>query len=220
MSADGAVRPTLDEVRGFHLDRLNDALRRSGMYGGEVALRLCTDTMAFIDGVTDSWQREQEDLRSRDAANSLGVRGAFAQLVDGYLDDGAAASVYAEFAWRHGWLTVDRTLPDADHRRLREGAAAWTARDRSLDEVVAEFGPPSVLFGGSNRRYPKTLAYAAADRSEDLVSLHFTSTYDWDATTGQPEPDLVLIAVRHGRGPFETTFAFTPAGARHRFTGE
>jgi hypothetical protein len=45
------------------------------------------------------------------------VRGAFARILPGYDDDGAVASVYADIAWRHGWLRVDRVLPDGDHRR-------------------------------------------------------------------------------------------------------
>ncbi|MEV4417979.1 hypothetical protein [Catellatospora sp. NPDC049609] len=217
MDADGAGRrPTLDEVRQFHLDDLNSALRRAGMYGGEVALRLFTHTMAFVDGVLDAWLQEERDLKSRGAFNSLGVRGAFAQLLPGHNDDGAVSSVYAEFAWRQSWLIVDRTLTDVDYCRLRDSAAGWCTRDRSFAEVVDEFGPPSVLFGGSNRRYPKTLAYAPTDRAQDLVSLHFTSSYDWDTSLAQPEPALMLLAVRHGRGRFDATFTFTPAGIAYR----
>ncbi|SIR86990.1 hypothetical protein [Micromonospora avicenniae] len=215
MKADGAGRPDLGEVREYHVRRLNHALRRPGMYGGEITLRLTMDAVAYIDGLDEVWQAEYGQLGKREAFTSLGVHGAFAQILPGYRDDGAVASVYADIAWRHGWLTVDRTLPEDDLRPLRDEATRWCAQDRSLDEVLAELGSPSVSFGSSNPRYPKTLAYAT-DRASGLVCLHFASTYDWTATEPQSESPPVLLAVRHGDGPFAETFVFTPTGTTYR----
>ncbi len=135
---DGTTRPTLGQVREYHLGRLNDALRRPGVWGRETTLTLFLDAVAFVDGLTEAWQQEQDALRNRQAFNALGVHGAIAHILPGYDDDGAVASVYAEIAWRHGWLTVDRVLPADDHRRLREDVVAWCARDRTLDEVLSE----------------------------------------------------------------------------------
>jgi hypothetical protein len=215
MDVDNGASPSLDEVRGYHLGRLNDALRRPGMWGGETTLRLFLDAVAFVDGRGAIWQQEQDALRDRGAFTSLGVRGAFADVLPGYADEGAVASVYAEIAWRHGWLTVDRVLSAEEHRRLRLDAD-WWGRDRNLDAVLDEFGPPSVRCGGGNPRYSKTLVYAAADRTCDLVSLHFAGTYDWQAPQPQPESPPLLVAVRHGGGSFLETFAFTPMGSGRR----
>ncbi len=210
------AEPSLDEVRSYHLDRLNHALRRPGMWGGETTLRVFLDAMAFVDGRGAVWQQEQDTLRDRGAFRSLGVRGVLAHVLPGY-DDGAVASVYAEIAWRHGWLIVDRVMPTEQHRRLCLDAD-WCARDRNLDEVLEELGPPSVRCGGGNIRSSKTLLYAAADRACGLVSLHFAGTYDWEAPQPQPESPPVLVAVRHGDGPFLDTFAFTPKGFGQRAT--
>jgi hypothetical protein len=207
--------PSLDEVRGYHLGRLNDALRRPGMWGGETTLRLFLDAVAFVDGRGAVWQQEQDALRDRGAFGALGVRGAFAHVLPGYDDDAAVASVYAEIAWRHGWLTVDRVMPTEEHRRLRLDVD-WCARDRTLDEVLDELGPPSVRCGGGNPRFSKTLVYAAADPTRGLVSLQFAGTYDWQAPQPQPESPPMLVAVRHGDGLFLETFAFTPAGVGQR----
>ncbi|XVU29044.1 hypothetical protein ACQPZJ_18860 [Actinoplanes sp. CA-054009] len=211
MGMDSGASPSLDEVRRYHLGRLNDAVRRPGVWGGETTLRLFLDAVAFVDGRSADWQQEQDALRERGAFTALGVRGAFARVLPGHDDDGAVGSVYAEVAWRLGWLTIDRVVPADEHRRLRV-ETDWCARDRDLDEVLDEFGPPSVLCGGGNPRFSKTVVYAAADRTCGLVSLHFAGTYDWESPQPQPESPPALVAVRHGNEPFLDTFAFTPTG--------
>jgi hypothetical protein len=210
------LRGRLDELRGFQIDRLNDALRRPGMWGGETTIRLFLDMVAFADGLDEAWRAEQQTLRDRGAFNAVGVHGAVTELMPGYRDDGTTvASVYADIAWRHGWLTVDRTLPDPDLGPLRDHPGLWCTQDRNLDDVLTDLGPPSVLFGGGNPRYAKTLAYASADRIQPLVCLHFAAAYDWDTPSAESEPP-VLVAVRHGEGPFHNSFAFTPAGLAYR----
>lgn len=215
MDVDNGASPSLDEVRRYHLGRLNDALRRPGMWGGETTLRLFLDAVAFIEGRSAVWQQEQDTLRDRGAFTALGVRGAFARVLPGYEDEGAVASVYAEIAWRHGWLTMDRVMATEEHQRLCLDAD-WCDRDRSLDDVLDELGPPSVRCGGGNPRYSQTLVYAAADRTCGLVSFHFAGTYDWQAPQPQPESPPALVAVRHGDGLFLDTFAFTSAGSDQR----
>jgi hypothetical protein len=217
VNPDPVARPTLDEVRRYHLNRLNDALRAPGMWGHETTIRLFMDDMAFVDGVAETWRQEQQALRDRGAFNALGVRGVVVDLMPRYRDGGSTvASVYAEIAWRHDWLTVDRTLSDRDLAAIRDDPASWCARDRNLDDVLSNLGPPSVRIGGSNRRYSKTLAYATADRTQHLVCLHFAGLYDWDAPAPQPERAPVLVALRLGDGTFRESFTFTPAGAAYR----
>ncbi|MFJ6950691.1 hypothetical protein [Micromonospora aurantiaca (nom. illeg.)] len=219
MKADATGRRSLDEVREYQVTRLNHALRRPGMWGGETALRLLMDAVAFVDGLDEVWQAECEQLRARGAVNSLGVRGAFSEILPGYRDDGAVASVYADIAWRHGWLKVDRTLSADDFQRLRDEATRWCAQDRYLDEALVELGAPAVLFGGGNPCYPKTLAYAA-DRATGLICLHFAGTCDWNTTQPQPESPPVLLAIRHGDGTFADTFTLTPTGSTYRYEAD
>ncbi|SIN45019.1 hypothetical protein SAMN04489832_7372 [Micromonospora cremea] len=186
------------------------------MWGDEITLRLFMDAVAFVDGLDEVWQAEWKRLEARGAFTSLGVHGAFAKILPNYRDDGAAvASIYAGIAWRLGWLTVDRTLPADDLWRLRDEAIRWSARDRDLDEVLAELGAPSVLLGGSNPRYPKTLAYAA-NGATGLICLHFASTYDWNTTQPQSESRPVLLAIRHDDGAFMDSSTFTPTGTAYR----
>lgn len=47
-------RRTVDDVRAYLLGNLNSAVRRPGMYGGEFALWLYFDAMAFTDDRAES----------------------------------------------------------------------------------------------------------------------------------------------------------------------
>jgi hypothetical protein len=191
------------------------------MWGRELTIRLFMDAVAFVNGMGDLWEQAQDDLRTRGAFTALGVQGAFRAVLPSYRDDGAAvASVYAEIAWRLGWLVVDRALADDEHEQLSAQTDRWSGRNYQLDEIQAEFGPPSVLFGGSGPHCAKTLAYAAASRARGLVCLHFASPYDWNAPQPRPEAQPVLVAVRHGSGAFVDAFAFTAAGEVYRRDSE
>lgn len=48
------------------------------------------------------------------------------------------------------WHTSDNNQPEADYDRIRDRLPVWCAQDRSHSEVIAEFGEPSMLIGGSN----------------------------------------------------------------------
>ncbi|MFD7874086.1 hypothetical protein ACFV5G_08160 [Streptomyces sp. NPDC059766] len=67
------------------------------------------------------------------------------------------ACVYAEFAWRQGWLKPDRVLDAEAYASMRDFVRQWGLRDRVWADVPAAFGPPSVLFGGTNPLYGKTV---------------------------------------------------------------
>ncbi|MFD6936661.1 hypothetical protein ACFWAP_10990 [Streptomyces goshikiensis] len=146
---------TAQEVREYLLTHLNDALRRPGMYGGEAALRLYLDAVAFAADAEQEWQEELKDLQTRRGPSSSGVRGAFQDLW-GDAHEGAVASVYAEIAHRQGWLRLDRTLTSAEYDEIRRISESWCREDRLLSDVVTRFGPPSILFGGTTPTTPRS----------------------------------------------------------------
>ncbi|MFF4776975.1 hypothetical protein ACFY05_29335 [Microtetraspora fusca] len=203
------------EIRDYLVGELNSALRRPGMYGKEPALLIPLDHVAYVERQDEAWAEERETMRARGAFTAIGVVGAFNNLLPGGHDD-SVASVYAEFARDRGWLEADRVLTADEHRSMRRELNAWVARDRMLSEVLETFGPPSVLFGGGNPRFPKTLAYVADQMKEPMLFLHFWNGADPDAepTRGYEEP--ILLAIRCGRGPFKDTFTFTPEGRKRR----
>lgn len=89
-------------------------------------------------------------------------------------------------------------------------------------DVVAEFGEPSALFGGSNPLYGKTLGYLTGDTARPIVHFHL-----WNGGPNGDEPswppaheEPLLFAVRFGDGPFRETFTFTPEGRRLRPAAE
>lgn len=143
-----------DAVRAYLVEQLNFALRRPGMYGGELAIRMLFDHLLFVEQRSQAWNEEMHALEERGAWAATGVQGAFDCLLPG--DHGySVSSVYAEIARRLGWLVPDRVLDSASYASLRQTAGVWAAQDRVWGDVVARFGPPSVLFGGTNPLYGK-----------------------------------------------------------------
>ncbi|WP_329127374.1 hypothetical protein [Streptomyces sp. NBC_01465] len=201
-------------VLDYLVRHLNSALRRPGMYGGEMGIRLYLDAVAFADSAEEACQEELEGLRTRKAFFSTGVSGAFKDLWSD-THEGSMASVYAEIAHRQGWLALDRTLTAAEYAMLRHSGETWCREDRHLSDVVTAFGEPSVLFGGTNPRYPKTLAYATDRRDDALVCFHL-----WNGLSPSPtsptaclRTEPVLWAIRAGGTLFTDGFTFTPEGA-------
>lgn len=106
---------------------------------------------------------------------------------------------------------------------MRTDIGGWVAQDRTMSQVVEAFGPPSVCIGGTNPFYPRTFAYATADRhddgDDDLICLHlWNALADTACATGvrgvYPEP--VVLAARHRPGLFPDSFSFTPQGLHNR----
>jgi hypothetical protein len=128
------------------------------------------------------------------------------------------ASVYAEIAHQHAWLTVDSTRPEARYQSILDRLPAWCAQDRSHSAVIAEFGEPSMLIGGSNPYYPKTLAYATAHAGSPLIFFHLWNGMQPGATSmlSSEHPEPVLLAARHGGAKFVDGFIFTPVGLARR----
>lgn len=209
----GGSTRDVGEVRGYLLDQLNAALRRTGMYGGESALRLYLHALAFLEDRDQALSAAIEALRSRGAFISTGVTGAVKVLLGSRQED-VMASVYAELTRDLGWLALDSPVSAADHSRIRDALPAWCAKDSTQSEVEAEFGPPSLLLGGNNPKYSKTFCYATADDDRPPVFCHL-----WNGTDpGKPQawppdhPEPLLLAARCGGQRFGDDFLFTPRG--------
>ncbi|MGC5011735.1 hypothetical protein ACLQ2R_13310 [Streptosporangium sp. DT93] len=208
---------TGEQVRDYLLAQLNATLRRPGMYGGETALRLFFDAMAFTDDREQAWREEQDSLRERGAFLSTGVRGAFESLWDAGTED-MVASVYAECAHRHGWLHLDRVLPRDEYDGLIGVGETWCEGDRTLGQILGMAGPPSLHCGGTNPYRPKTLVYATEHPRDPLLCLHFWNELlepSTDRVALYDEP--VLLAVRVGGADFADGFTFTPTGTNRRW---
>jgi len=205
-----------DDIRAYLRDRVNSAVRRLGMFGGELSMILLSEALAYASGQEQQWERQRAALKDREGFYPTGVTGAVQDILrrDDQPDD-AVASVYAELAHRNGWLNLDRALTKAKYDNLSTQVASMCRRDWTMTELRLRLGAPSVLCGGGNPRFPSTLVYLAEDPERPAVCLHF-----WNGTderTGQwpkfSEP--LLFAVRHGSGRFRESFTFTPAGTAH-----
>lgn len=207
------------ETRGYLVGQLNSALRRPGMYGGELSIRLIIDHLLHLERGDEAWAEEMQSLESRGAWTSTGVSGAFRALVPGDYESGMA-SVYSEFARVRSWLKADRTLRTDEYDQLRTQISAWAIHDHSLSEVLNTFGPPSVWLGGTNPYYGKTLGYLTEPVDKPMIFFHLWNGADPDAESAWPPryDEPVLLAVRHGAGDFETSFTFTPEGIKRRPT--
>lgn len=205
---------TIDQVRDYLRTQVNHALRRLGVYGDETSLILLFDALAFTEGIDEEWKAERDDLRERGVFWPTGVRGAISSVFpDVGRGDSAIASVYAEFAHRAGWLTLDRTLTVAEHQELLLQAPDWCGVDRTMADLTATFGPPSVLLGPTSKLHSKTLVYAAADRA--IICFHLWNGIT-EPETGAVHEEPVLLAVRIGGQLFPQSLIFTPEGVRLR----
>jgi hypothetical protein len=202
------------DIRDYLLQQLNSALRRPGMFGAEMALRLYCDAIAFTDRSEQLLAEDLRALKSREAFASTGVTGAVERVL-GHRAEDVMASVYAEIAHQHAWLTLDSNLPEANYGRILDLLPAWCAKDHSHSETIAEFGEPSMLIGGSNPLYPKTLAYATAQADSPLIFFHlWNGTQPGKTSSWPPEhPEPILLAARHGGARFIDGFIFTPTGS-------
>lgn len=206
---------TAEEIHSHLVDELNQALRRPGMFGGEMALRIMVNHLLIAERQPDGLEAQTQVWKARGAWPSMGMTGAFLPLIPSRNYDSGMASVYAEFARDRGWLKPDHVLPDRDFAFLRRRARHWAGRDRTWPDVTAEFGEPSILFGGRNPLYGKTLGYISEDPQDPLVAFHLWNgsapgTAPWPPDHEQP----LLLAVRYGNGAFRQTFTFTPEGKR------
>ena len=217
MTSETGTSRTADDIRDYLLRQLNSALRRPEMFGAETALRLYFDALAFTDRGEQAWAEDLCALRSREAFTPAGVTGAVERVL-GHRAADVMASVYAEIARQRAWLTLDNGLPEADHGCIRSRLPGWCAQDRSHSEVIAEFGEPSMLIGGSNPRYPKTLVYATARTDSPLIFFHLWNGRQPGAGTNWPpeHPEPVLLAARYGGARFIDGFLFTPTGSATR----
>ncbi|MFI9597701.1 hypothetical protein [Nonomuraea sp. NPDC052265] len=156
------------------------------MFGGETALRLLFDHLAYAEHQETEWAQALQSLEVRGAFNSLGVTGALATVLPHPCDDGVA-SIYAELAYDAGWLQADRTLTSEDHASLRRKLTAWAAHDRTLTDVQEEFGQPFILLGGTNPCFGKTLAYLTEQVTEPIIFFHL-----WNGGPRRNRDDLAL----------------------------
>ncbi|WP_327176392.1 hypothetical protein OG599_14525 [Streptomyces sp. NBC_01335] len=219
MISSDALVPSPD-IRAHFVDRLNSVLRRPGMWGDEMILRVMCQDLLYVEGRPGLWHQQQTAWEVSGAWSVNGAKGAFARHLhaDGPAD--AVVSLYGEFAHRAGWLRAVRVLDAGEYARLRATAPEWVGReDRGWSDVAAEFGPPSVRFGGSNPRFGKTLGYVTADPADPMVCFHLWNGTRADSLCGwsAEHPEPVLLAVRvGGAGVFRDSFTYTPEGERRR----
>ncbi|MEU7145571.1 hypothetical protein ABZ942_39425 [Nocardia sp. NPDC046473] len=200
-----------EAVHAYLIDQVNLMLRRLEMYGGEPALWTLFDHLFFLEDADNGVQDLHESWRARNAFTPTGVKGALQRHLPGDLGS-ALPSMYAEAARQRGWLRLDRTLTMDEHTHLRTSIETFVAENRTWRDVLDAFGEPSVLFGGTNPRYEKTLAYATADKSDPMVFFHLWNGSDPDTKTWPKHAEPILLATRYGTGPFAASFSFTPEG--------
>lgn len=199
-------------LRDYLIRQLNFALRKPGMAGGEIVIRVNCDALAFADSGDGSWREAERALQARGAFTATGTTGAFLRLL-GVTSDDYMASVYAEVAHERGWLILDRAISGTEYDRIRGTISQWCTRDRSQADIVDEFGSPSAVLGRTRPHDTKTFVYGTARAEDPLVLFHL-----WNEG-GIPEEGSagpVLLAARRDGEGFAEGFVFTPSGIAHR----
>lgn len=205
------------EIREHLLGTLNDALPRLSTFGGEIAACQLLSHLAFIDDCNDELRDRFDALRDRGAFTASGVAGAFNRQTGLKPTDNEIGSVYADVAFRMGYLRTQRTLTptefDSLESKIRESCPAT---DYNADEVRAQFGAPSWQ-SGANPYYPWVYLYLCQDRDHG-IAFDFWNVIRHDKQNEVVRGDYgdipVLRNVRIGAVDFGSEFTFTPIGRR------
>ncbi|MCU1641449.1 MAG: hypothetical protein JWN03_1724 [Nocardia sp.] len=207
-----------DQIHAYLVNQVNRMLRRLSMFGGEPALWTTFDHLYFLEGDEDGIENLRQSWRDRNAFTPTGVKGALQKQLPHNDIEYALASIYGEVARNRGWLQLDRTLTGDEYTALCAEIAAFTELDRTWTDVVGIFGEPSVLFGGSNPLYGKSLGYATANVSDPMVIFHL-----WNGVDPGAEPNWPPKVFGSGlagdplrRRLFPRLLLFTPEGHRRR----
>ncbi|MEU5339525.1 hypothetical protein AB0H18_01520 [Streptomyces sp. NPDC020766] len=216
MASDDSLA-TASEIHAHLVDQFNRALRSPETFGREVSLNVMITDLLFVERRSEAFAPQRQAWIDSGTFLATGVIGAYRELIPGrdYYD--GMASVYAEFAQRCGRLESDRLLTPAEYEALKGSVRSWVEKDRTWPDVTAAFGPPSVLLGGDNPLYGKTLGYLSEDTERPMVVFHLWNGSAPGVDSWPPEHEQpLLLAVRFGDGPFRETFTFTPEGGRKR----
>ncbi|MGW7679563.1 hypothetical protein ACWGID_02405 [Kribbella sp. NPDC054772] len=186
---------TVEQIQQHFIEGLSNAIRRPGMHGGELGLDYMLDRVVYVTETGDrrTWRGA---LEAAGAWSSIGVTGMVQTVLPGDRT-GAVASVYADYAHQHGWLSLDRTLSEAEYGDLRGQLTEYCASDRSWTDVLAQLGEPSVQIGGVVK---EAIGYGRP--GEAIVWFHVAS-------------DQAVLAARCGV-PLVESMRFTPEGARRK----
>ncbi|MFF5900159.1 hypothetical protein ACFY8O_30125 [Streptomyces argenteolus] len=207
---------TSEDMHTHLVDELNLALRRVGMYG-ELGLSMwfLINHLLVLERRPEVWEEQKDRWQRQRLWSSTATRGVFARYFPAD-HTYSEASVYAEFARREGWLQRDRVLDGEAYSALRDEAGRWAEHDRSWADVTAAFGPPSILIGGTNPRYGKTLCYLTNDLTQPMVTFHLWNGTDPGLDDWPSHQQPLLLAVRCGDGDLADSLTFTPQGQRRR----
>ena len=202
------------EIRDYHLEYLNGALLRLSMYGDELAARCFLSHVAFVDEREDELNSHFDALDERGATTSLGVAGAFERCTGRKATDVEVASVYAEIAFRMGYLETNRILRTSEFDSLRKDLSdICQSRDFDADEVLSTFGAPSWTSKAS-RPWPNVYLYLASELEDGAIAFDFWNAPDHGQGAGTVKGKLRDIPVLRNvriRGPvFAREFTFTP----------
>lgn len=206
------------EMHDYLITQVNHMLRRVDMYGGEPALWTIFDHLFYLEDNDYGFDDLRNSWRDRNAFTPTGLKGPLRQYFPEEVITSAEASIYAEAARNRGWLRPDRTLTPAEYADLLESIEPFAADNRTRTEILAQFGDPSIRFGGSWAG--TALAYGTADVADPMVFFHLWSGDEPGAEPIWPQRrEPQLLAIRYGTGRFPNAFHFTPEGIRLRPSG-
>jgi hypothetical protein len=116
MTGDQSSR-SVNEIRRHFTARLNDALLRPGLYGGELIVSQFLADLAWIDGRESQAGAVVKSFTAIGAWSPIGVRGVFVDMFGGRPEDHeqATAFVYADLARIWGYLEPQRILSSEEY---------------------------------------------------------------------------------------------------------
>jgi hypothetical protein len=189
---------SVDEIWARSQSRLNAALRRPGMYGGQVVLVEMLLDLAWADRKEEELVRWGARLVERSMWTSTGVVGAFERLVPGLNAENGATSVFADIALSLHWLELDGDLAAPDYWRMRNDSERLIAgTDIAVEGIVELYGEPVISIGGSRGR---ALGYVDSSGNHPIIWFY------------ESNADDSIACRRVGSSSFADDVLFTPSG--------
>ncbi len=209
---------TADDIFEHFVNLLNHWLPRLGMFGGEITAQHILSHVAFIEKRENEFNAHMDALRDRGAFTATGVSGAFSKHTRLLATYNEVGSVYAEIAFKMGYLNVDRILDRSAFETLSSGLrSVCRSRDFNTEDVSKEFGTPSWT-SGTNPFFPWVYLYLCNELDHGMIAFDFWNVvcYDEGAEKAFGEfgdlPALRNVRIRGAN--FAREFTFTPVGRR------
>ncbi len=201
---------TIEAVKANYTKILARALKRPGMYLGESLISEYLQLLCFIDEKEELYKCELDKFVKKGTKSNSGVAGAFEMILGKYQRDAHdVASIYAELAFKLGYLKLTHFLTNLEYSTACKRSDSLSKKDWTTLGIIDELGTPSWSNCNPNRHYSCTFVYTTENPIEQWIFFDFWNDFS-KIETHPPQ----LRNIRIPSNKFKNSFKFTPFGTQ------